>query len=1150
VISDPKALKRALMLAKSLSARVDPGFGNVKLPTFKDGGGVENATQMGINVATDKSAGRRYADLIVDGKKTYESRASNSLKPYIGKRVSIVRTGEGPAKAIGEVTVGEPIVVDEKQFRDMEHQHLVPKGSAFDITTGTKHLYPMHDPVRYEQERDVGHGIIARQVIHKEWGGGVDQSQDHHHRKTKGKSAKPLILDPIERDVNLGKFLHQSKVRDAEGNHKILYHATPKDFTAFRPGGDEPHASGEAIWMSPYKDQQNAGWRIGGHQGKFNTGVNVMPVYANIKNPLVLDTPEMREWAKDAYAAGDNSFPLTISPKTKQALIDDGYDGIFHGGHDPVEYAANNLGIGDQPTKDEEVIAFHPHQIKSAIGNNGHFDPNENEIHKANGGGVDQSQDPDYLPQGHPERAANLARHMAGSKAPNVLYHGATTGLDRNKFVTGSNMGRKRFYPGELGAWFGSEPEIANVFSKNTGAVFPVHARITNPKEYSSYFQFQNSLGKRKSALTLQKDLIKQGYDGIVIRNSNTDFGGQRDDWVAFHPTQIKSAVGNNGQFDPTKPGIHKVRGGEVLHRIHSDTITKATGGIVDPQKAIRKALMIARIAKDNGGSLGMNDDAQPQRQLNPQGLYSAAAEAAMALPQVKGSPQQMIASLKGVKPEELKWSGVRDAFADRKSVTKDELAAHFKKMLPQITENQANRFQAYSTEGGKNYRELLLRGVDPATQQEYSKPPTLFQSSHWDEPNVLAHLRMSDRQDVAPVPRVPKPDTTQTILVRGEKYIVPAWSSGVPGLVIHKKLDDKKTYNLTHAKSGLAVANSLTSYWGARNLANLISPHADWTQPADLLKNIYTEMPEEKLRRLNLINKLQYPVSKNPELHQPPPDVMAAYLKKRKFQQPEAPKKHLLLDELQSDWGQAGRDKGFKKSKEEMDALHQKNIEEYNATIARYPALAREISRPNYPIDRGVSPAPYIGNTQNWTDLGLKRALWEAAKGGHDSLAWTPGQNHADRYSLRKYVKDLFYDHDTGRLRAIGHRGETVFDKEDIKPENLGEHVGKEVAEKLLNEGEQATVSNGVQGKRVSALRGQNLQVGGEGMLGYYDKFLPRRLMELAKEHDPDVNIEPLKSTDKRVNGFPSIKISDKMRQSILKNGFKAYKRGGDVDG
>ena len=142
--------------------------------TKADGGSVN----MGVNVASDRKAGLRYADLIVDGQKTMESRNSDTLRPYVGKRVAIVRTGEGPAKAIGEVTIGNPIVVGRGQFRNLEHRHLVPEGSAFDIKTATKHLYPLHNPVRYDKERDVGHGIVSRKVVSMADGGVTPQVSD------------------------------------------------------------------------------------------------------------------------------------------------------------------------------------------------------------------------------------------------------------------------------------------------------------------------------------------------------------------------------------------------------------------------------------------------------------------------------------------------------------------------------------------------------------------------------------------------------------------------------------------------------------------------------------------------------------------------------------------------------------------------------------------------------------------------------------------------------------------------------------------------------------------------------------------------------------------------------------------------------------
>lgn len=120
--------------------------------------------EIGINVRSDGDID--YADLIIDGRKKLETRNTDSLRPYVGKRVSIVKTGKGKAYAIGVATVGEPIEADEKVFRKLEKEHLVPAGSKFDIQPGsTKFLYPMLNPKRYDRPREVGHGIVSRKVF-------------------------------------------------------------------------------------------------------------------------------------------------------------------------------------------------------------------------------------------------------------------------------------------------------------------------------------------------------------------------------------------------------------------------------------------------------------------------------------------------------------------------------------------------------------------------------------------------------------------------------------------------------------------------------------------------------------------------------------------------------------------------------------------------------------------------------------------------------------------------------------------------------------------------------------------------------------------------------------------------------------------------
>jgi hypothetical protein len=134
---------------------------------------------LGINIAVDKN-GTDYADLIVNGTKKFESRETASLKPYVGKRVGIVRTGAGPAEVIGSVEIGQPIEVNEKQFNQLRDQHLVAEDSSFNIKKGqTKFLYPMMNPIPTPAQKVTSKGIVARAVppepIKKSRGGSVER---------------------------------------------------------------------------------------------------------------------------------------------------------------------------------------------------------------------------------------------------------------------------------------------------------------------------------------------------------------------------------------------------------------------------------------------------------------------------------------------------------------------------------------------------------------------------------------------------------------------------------------------------------------------------------------------------------------------------------------------------------------------------------------------------------------------------------------------------------------------------------------------------------------------------------------------------------------------------------------------------------------
>lgn len=223
-------------------------------------------------------------------------------------------------------------------------------------------------------------------------------------------------------------------------------------------------------------------------------------------------------------------------------------------------------------------------------------------------------------------------------------------------------------------------------------------------------------------------------------------------------------------------------------------SIHRATGGEVDP--SVDQALDAARGASQADPAASAMETA---RSLTPMGFYSAAAEAASKIPQ-RAPVDQILNKVKGapgVKAEELDWSGVKDAFAGQRSVDPQEVARHFQANLPALQETvykeddpeaAVNQFshEELKDRGGRNYREVLLhlpyvaaeesnkvadfarsmrekygdRWIGKLSQEEdnlydsllslHEKAEgsgTTYNSSHYQSvPNIVAHLRMSDR--------------------------------------------------------------------------------------------------------------------------------------------------------------------------------------------------------------------------------------------------------------------------------------------------------------------------------------------------------------------------------------------------------------------
>ena len=292
---------------------------------------------------------------------------------------------------------------------------------------------------------------------------------------------------------------------------------------------------------------------------------------------------------------------------------------------------------------------------------------------------------------------------------------------------------------------------------------------------------------------------------------------------------------------------------------------------------------------------------------------------------------------------------------------------------------------------------------------------------------------------------------------------------------------------------------------------------------------------------------------------------------------------KILHVEEIQSDWHQAGRKKGYATGKEEQDyvdylsnlELRAKNeakqdfisegVAEDKAEVmasrlakrlaedprhladyfgADVKAKQMELNKARVDARSAIPDAPF---KKNWHELAMKRLLNYAADNGYDSIAITPGAEQAKRYDLSKQLSEVMYDPSTGYLIGRDHNGKMVVAQQGITTEKLPDYIGKEGAQKILE--------TPVDDAGIHALTGADLSFGGEGMKGFYDKILPDYLNTFGKPYGAQVQSTtfdvPVPSIDPRtkmsttypIHSFP---ITPEMRESIKQKGLPLYQQFG----
>jgi len=535
--------------------------------------------------------------------------------------------------------------------------------------------------------------------------------------------------------------------------------------------------------------------------------------------------------------------------------------------------------------------------------------------------------------------------------------------------------------------------------------------------------------------------------------------------------------------------------------------------------------------------------------------FFSAVSNAVDALPMEKGSAQQMramIAKSEGVKPEEMAWTGLDDFLKGKKSVTKAEVQEHMQANEVKIEEVTLPRKRDVGIKSSEDYRAELEEMSDERLAQE------AVNEFGFDLEEVLTDITGGDHQDYI----------TDLVAAFSETL-------GGRGLDDAGRLEDRTKfgeYTLPGGENYREVLLTLPKVSGATISDTELARLNELTDKriADSLDGL---TDAERDEYITLVGKREDRGQfRTPHFDEP---NVLAHMRLNDRTGPDG-EKILFIEEIQSDWHQTGRKQGYKVPVPTMDEPTQARFDQFKKYRSLYydarlgkseaitggdPGLTKEYEALEKDFEQyfgNVGQVPDAPLKKTWHEMSFRRVARMAAEEGYDAIAWTPGKVQAERYNLSKQISEI---HLSGtNFKAFGLNGEEVIARTGVTPDDLPELIGKEAADRLLSE----KPKNGLR-----SLTGEQLEVGGEGMKGFYDKILKNYAAKWGKKFGSKVGVtkiardypemaDDIKLLDDlgvEATGSPhhevwSMPVTKKMRDSVLKKGVPLFGAAGVAGG
>ena len=500
----------------------------------------------------------------------------------------------------------------------------------------------------------------------------------------------------------------------------------------------------------------------------------------------------------------------------------------------------------------------------------------------------------------------------------------------------------------------------------------------------------------------------------------------------------------------------------------------------------------------------------KPQAPVSDIGFYSATEQAALNLGRNKGTGQSFINDLMkapDVKKEELAYTGLDDFLRDKPNVTKQEVQDFLANNRVDVQETQlggALSPEMQTTRDALNDKYKVLIDDIANAKSQFEEGKITYAQVRNTVSNNQIQIEALNSQIKEINNTVPPTKFGQYTLASGENYreillTLPAASDDA--LKAHRAaksealVNREKAHNLLNTQGYTPTAKDYEAY----NLAD-----AEW----------------------NRIQKIPAPTQSNYlSSHFNEPNILAHMRVNDRIDADG--KKMLLVEEIQSDWHQAGREKGYQNKsgiygekvtpeeyKRGVELQNQQRNQSEPLTPSEQTELSDIMTRHEASIvGARVPDAPF---KDTWYQLALKRLTKYAADNGYERIGLTTGKQQAERFDLSKQVDELLHSKNadgTYQVSAqVQGRGQMI--GEAIPENKLSDYVGKEVAEKIIKgDGKRIEVSGKYNPESMTStkeymnsLSGIDLKIGGEGMKKYYDEIYPKFLDKYGKKYGASV--------------------------------------------